>query len=145
MVLRFVIYLFLMLIVVFLMGLFCGISPLSIMDLASALCVLIFPIILMGILNGWKNVCTAFAVLSKRHKEKDVLIMAKCFFKNYGKMVFLIGVIASLISFVGIMRNLDTPEELGFYLTLTILTLLYAGIINLAIIPYKVFIDQKLL
>ena len=145
MLLRFIIYLFSMLVGLFSIGLYCGISPLSIMDLASSLCVLIFPIILMGILNGWKNVCTAFGVLSKRHKEKDVLIMAKCFFKNYGKIVFFIGVIASLISFVGIMRNLNTPEKLGFHLTLTILTILYAGIINLAIIPYKVFIDQKLL
>ena len=119
---------------------------LTFFDLPSALVVIIFPLIFMWILHGWKDVRSAFIVLGKKNPDKKDLINAKSFFETYGKTVFSIAIIAFVLSFIAIMRHLEDAAALAPNIAIASIVLLYAGIINiLIIIPYKIIISKKML
>jgi transcriptional regulator with XRE-family HTH domain len=113
------------------------------LDYYAVLIVIISPLIFMGILYGFKNIRTAFSVISKNYDKKD-LLCAKIFFENYGKTVFLMAFTASVLSFIALLKY-QTREEFGPAIALIAISFLYAGIINLVIvIPYKIFIKKKI-
>ena len=106
------------------------------LDLYAFLIVIISPFIFMGILYGWKNIISAFSVISGNYDKKG-LLSAKTFFEIYGIKVFLIAFIALL--------KYQTREEFGPAIALIAESFLYAGIINLVIvIPYKIIIKKKI-
>ena len=117
-------------------------------EVDAAIIVIVFPLIFMGILHGWKNIRPAFSVLFDKNIDKMALLNAKTFFENYGKAVFSISFIAFLIPFIAITRNslfygdyASILSNTGIYSIL----LLYAGIINIVIvIPYKIIINKKI-
>jgi transcriptional regulator with XRE-family HTH domain len=113
------------------------------LDLRAVLIVIISPLIFMGILYGFKNIRTSFSVISKNHDKKD-LLCAKAFFEIYGITVFLTAFIASVLSFIALLKY-QTREEFGPAIALIVISFLYAGIINLVIvIPYKIIIKKKI-
>jgi len=113
------------------------------LDLYAFLIVIISPFIFMGILYGWKNIISAFSVISKNNNKKD-LLSSKTFFEIYGITVFLIAFVASVISFIALLKY-QTREEFGPAIALIAESFLYAGIINLVIvIPYKIIIKKKI-
>ena len=114
-------------------------------DAPSALIVIVFPLIYMGILYGWKNIGSAFSTIFNKNMEKNVLLNAKTFFENYGKTVFSAGFIAFIIAFMAMMYNLEDKAALGPNMLVASFVLLYVGIINIAIIiPYKIIIKKKI-
>ena len=120
----------------FILGL--GFDLAFLVDLPSMLLVIVFPLIFMGILHGWKNIGSAFSILYKKNTVKKDLIYAKVFFENYSKAVFSIAFIAFVMAFLAMMVNLDVKEQLGPNMALATILLVYAGIINMVIImPYK--------
>jgi transcriptional regulator with XRE-family HTH domain len=113
------------------------------LDLYAVLIVIISPFIFMGILYGWRNIRAAFFVVSKNYDKKD-LLSAKTFFEIYGITVFLMAFIASVLSFIALLKY-QTREEFGPAIALIAVSFLYAGIINLVIvIPYKIIIRKKI-
>jgi transcriptional regulator with XRE-family HTH domain len=113
------------------------------LDLYAVLIVIISPFIFMGILYGWRNIRSAFSVISKNYEKKD-LLSAKTFFEIYGITVFLVAFIASVLSFIALLKY-QTREEFGPAIALIVISFLYAGIINLVIvIPYKIIIKKKI-
>ena len=119
---------------------------LSLVDLPSALIVIVFPLVFMLILHGWKNTKSAFLNASNRNSNKKELVTAKLFFKSFGNTVFTAALIAFLIAFISIMKNLEDGSALAPNLALASINLLYAGLINLVILlPFKIVINRKLL
>jgi flagellar motor component MotA len=115
-------------------------------DIPSAIIVIVFPLIFMGILHGWKNIGTAFSILSDKIVDKMTLLNAKTFFENYGKTIFSISFVAFIIAFVAIMKNLENIGTLGPNMAAASIVLLYAGIMNMVIIiPYKIIIRKKMM
>ena len=129
----------------------CIISGLSfgaiwLIDLPSALIMIIFPLVFLWILHGWKNIRSAFFIFCKIDTNKDELLNAKVFFENYSKALFSIAFIGFIISFISMMHYLESKELLGPKMAFASIMLLYAGIINLLIIiPYKIIINKKLI
>jgi len=113
------------------------------LDLYAFLIVIVSPFIFMGILYGWKNIISAFSVISGNYDKKG-LLSAKTFFEIYGITVFLIAFVASVLSFIALLKY-QTREEFGPAIALIAESFLYAGIINLVIvIPYKIIIKKKI-
>jgi type III secretory pathway component EscU len=112
-------------------------------DLYAVLIVIISPFIFMGILYGWKNIKTAFSVISKNYDKKG-LLSAKTFFEIYGITVFLMAFIASVLSFIALLKY-QSREEFGPAIALIAVSFLYTGIINLVIVmPYIIIIKKKI-
>ena len=122
-----------------------GFSFLVFFDLASVLIMIIFPSAFMLVLNGWKNIRSAFYIFCKKNTDKKELLNAKIIFENYSKILFSMAFIGFIITFVSMMYNLEVKEELGPRLATASISLLYAGIINMVIIiPYKIIINRKI-
>ena len=119
-------------------------SFLWLINIPSALIAIIFPLVFLLILHGWKDIVLAFCILCKKDIGKKDLLNAKIFFKNYTIILFSIGFIGFIISFLAMMRYLEVAEDLGPRMAIASMTLLYAGIINLGIImPYNIIINNK--
>jgi hypothetical protein len=115
-------------------------------DLPSVLIIIIFPLIFMGILHGWKNIGSVFTIFCNKNIGKKDLLSAKTFFESYCKIIFSIAFISFILSFIAMMKNLEVKEELGPNMALASFILLYAGIINMVIIiPYKIIIKRKIM
>jgi flagellar motor component MotA len=107
---------------------------------------IIFPLVFMWILHGWKNIGSAFYIFCKNSTDKKELLNAKMFFENYCKTLFSIAFIGFIISFISMMYNLESKEVLGPRMAFASIMLLYAGIINMVIImPYKIIINRKIM
>ena len=105
----------------------------------------IFPIIFVCILFGFRETGLAFSVLLKKEHEKGKLLKALNFFKIYGKIIWVTGIIAVIIITVSILTNLEDKNRLGPGLHTALITILYCGIINIGIIiPYTILIKKQL-
>ena len=105
----------------------------------------IFPIIFACILFSFRETVLSFSVLLKKEPEKENLLKALNFFKIYGKILWITGIIAVLIITVSMLTNLDDKSGLGVGLHLALITILYCGIITMGItIPYTILIKKKL-
>ena len=123
-----------------------GLNVILSIDVPSAIVVIVFPLLFMGVFYGWKNTGTAFSVLSRKDANKEILINAKTFFENYGKTIFSISFIAFIVSFIAIMKDNEDYGALGPNMAIALTLLFYAGIINMVIIiPYKILIKRKLI
>ena len=105
----------------------------------------IFPIIFACILFSFREMVLSFSVLLKKEPGKENLLKALNFFKIYGKILWITGIIAVLIITVSMLTNLDDKSGLGVGLHLALITILYCGIITMGItIPYTILIKKKL-
>jgi len=117
-----------------------GGSLLSILDLPSFLFTGVVPFLFVSVLFGFKNMASAFAVSVRKEAESGKAENAVKFFKTYGKITWIAGGIAVFIGTVLILWNLGDPSAIGPNLALALISLLYSGIINAAvIIPFTVF------
>jgi hypothetical protein len=126
----------------------CGLSvhPVIFFDVPSIVLAILFPLVFQGILHGWKDVASAFSAPFHDAIDKNALLKAKLFFKNYCTTLFSTAFIGFMLSFMAMMVNLENKEALGPTMMVASLVLLYAGIINMTIItPYKILINKKLL
>ena len=113
--------------------------------LPSIISILVFPLIFVLILHGWKSIKAAFCIFSTINANKKDLLNAKDFFNNYSITIFSMAFITFIISFIALLKNLEIKEELGPLLAYASISLLFAGLINLALImPYKIIINRKI-
>ena len=123
-----------------------GSNLLYLVDISSILIMIIFPLIFMWILNGWKSISSAFLIIGDKNKNKKDLLNAKAFFENYGKTIFSIAFTAFIVAFIAMMKNLEDKAALGPNMALAAITLAYGGIINMIVIlPFKIFINRKII
>ena len=114
-------------------------------EVDAAIIVIVFPLIFMGLLNGWKNIGKAFSILSKKDADKKTLINAQIFFGNYSKSIFLTAFIAFIIALTQIPTMGDI-SVLWPNLSMALIMPLYAGILYIVIVmPYRIAIKRKLM
>ena len=113
--------------------------------LPSIISILVFPLIFVLVLHGWKSIKAAFCIFSTMNADKKELLNAKDFFNNYCITIFSVAFFTFIISFIALMKNLEIKEELGPLLAYASISLFFAGLINLTIImPYKIIINRKI-
>ena len=136
--------------IIFLVGIIiliftCGGLPSFYLDFGSFMIIGLFPFVFLGILFGYKKMFLSFSVPLKKEPEKDKLIKSLTFFKIYGKTLFVLGFIVTLIEIIAMLIALEDRSGLGSNLAFIFNTLLYCGIINMVIvIPYIIIIKKHL-
>jgi len=122
-----------------------GGTVLPYVDVPSLIIVGIFPFLFVSIVFGFKEMKSAFSVAFKGGSEKEKLIKGLIFFKAYGKIIWISGFIAVLIGVIAMLIWLDDKTKLGPNLAVALISLLYCGIISIAIIiPFTAFIKKQL-
>jgi flagellar motor component MotA len=115
------------------------------LDIPSFIIVGIFPFIFASAIFGFKEMGLAFSVALRKETEKGKLINALNFFKIYGKITWIAGFIAVLISVVAMLVYLEDKTALGPNMAVALISMLYSGMINVVIIiPFTVFIKKQL-
>jgi flagellar motor component MotA len=114
-------------------------------DIPSLIIVGILPFLFVSIIFGYREMVSAFSVLSRKETEREKLIKAYDFFKMYGKVTWIMGFIAVIVGVVAILANLEDKTALGPNLALALISMMYSGIINAVIvIPFSVIIKNQL-
>ena len=112
----------------------------------AILAVIIFPLLFLCLLCGWKDFCSSFSVIFKKDIDKKLLFKANNLFKHYYKIIFSMGFIAILIIVSAMVMALESQEYLGRMIIFSLAPLLYAAIVNMVIIiPYRIIINKKLI
>ena len=114
-----------------------GGSLLSLLDLPTFIIVGIFPFLFASILHGFKNMASAFSVSVKKEADSGKAAKALDFFKTYGKLTWIAGIIGVITGFICILAYLEDASALGPNTAVTLLSILYSGIIYaVVIIPF---------
>ena len=122
-----------------------GIHIFAFVDFLSLIIVGIFPFLFVSILFGFKNMLSALSICFKKDAEKDKLTMSYNLFKLYGKIIWLTGFIAVIIIVISMLTNLDDRSILGPKIAISLISLLYSGLLNIVIIiPFTALIKNKL-
>lgn len=118
----------------------------TLMDLPSFVIILVFivPVLIRG--GVWKDFKRAFLLLKKGYtchlselrRTQDVLEMLQ-------KQVVCAGIMAMLITFIIILRTLRDLHELGPKLAVAILTVLYAIIIEMLLLPLHLEVKRRII
>lgn len=118
----------------------------TLMDLPSFVIILVFivPVLIRGGL--WNDFKRAFLLLKKGYtchlselrRTQDVLEMLQ-------KQVVCAGIMAMLITFIIIMRTLRDLHALGPNLAVAILTVLYATIIEMLLLPLHLEVKRRII
>ena len=115
------------------------------LNLPSFILVGLIPFCIAGTIFGPRNMTSAFSVLRKKETDKEKLQEAYDFFKAFGKMAWIMGIIGVITGIVTMLVNLEDTAAIGPNLALSLISILYSGIINIVlVIPFMVLIKQKL-
>ncbi|MDR3355684.1 MAG: hypothetical protein LBO04_00640 [Spirochaetaceae bacterium] len=127
-------------------GRVCGGGFFIFIEITSILIAIIFPLVFMLIMYGRKEISASFSVLFNETPDKKVLENAKGFFENYRKTENALAVAAFIINIIVVFATLEYKETLLVNIAVALIVLLYAGIINIAIIiPYNIIIHKKIM
>jgi len=122
-----------------------GQSLLPLLDLPSFIITVVTPFFFVSILFGFKEMRRAFSIIRKKEIEHDSLMSALAFFKVYGRATWFSAIIGAFAGGIGMVANWEDKASMGPNLALTLLTLFYCGLVQLAIvIPYTIFIHKQL-
>jgi flagellar motor component MotA len=114
-------------------------------DIPSLIIVGIFPFLFVSIVFGFKRMKSAFSAALKNESEKNKLIEALVFFNAYSKTIWVSGFIAVLIGVIAMLVWLEDKTKFGPNLAVALISLLYCGIISIAIIiPFTIGIKKQL-
>lgn len=118
----------------------------ALLDLPSLVIILVFtvPVLVRG--GVWKDFERAFRLLkrgytchlSELRRTQDVVEMLQ-------KQVFCAGIMAMLLTFITIMRQLSDLASLGPNLAVAILTVLYATIIEMLLLPLHLEVKRQII
>jgi len=143
---RYLVSLIVLLIGIFLINFFTGGTIPNLLNIYSFMIIGIFPIIFVCILYGIKDTVSAFLILTKNEQNNENLLKALNFFKLFGKITWITGIVAIIIIAVTMLVYLEDRNGLGPNLHTILITLLYCGVINIGvIIPYSTLIKRKIL
>jgi flagellar motor component MotA len=116
------------------------------LDIPSIIIMVIFPFVYQCLIFGASAVKHAFTAAFKENATEEQLTKAQLFFKCYGKILWLSAFVAILIGAIAMLMNLEDKTALGPNTALALISLLYGGLIHIAlIIPNLVFLKKRLI
>jgi flagellar motor component MotA len=125
--------------------LFSGGGITTYLDVPSALITVIFPFIYQWALFGPSVIKKAFTAGFKKSASMEDIKKSQFFFKSYAKIVWFSVLLAVAIGTVAMLKNLEDRTMLGPNLAVTLISLLYATIIEVVIIiPYLVILKRRM-
>jgi flagellar motor component MotA len=124
---------------------FSGGRLINYLDIPSIVIMVIFPFVYQCLIFGVSAAKNAFAAAFRENVTEKELLNARLFYKSYGKIVWFSAFVTVLIGAVAILINLEDPRFLGPNFALALISLLYGGMLHIAIIiPNSVFLKKRL-
>lgn len=124
--------------------LFSGGAVTGCLDIPAALITVILPFIYQWALFGPSMIKTAFTAGFKKSPSMEDIKKSQLFFKSYAKILWFSVLLPVIIGTVTMLKYLEDRTMLGPNLAMTLLSLLYATIIEVAvIIPYLVLLKRR--
>jgi hypothetical protein len=113
-------------------------------ELTTLICV-VFPIVFMLVLYGFKNSLNAFAIAFRKQCDKKDLNMALIFFKTLEKLIWLASGLGFIIGMVQMLLYTDDLSNINLGLAIDSLCI-FSGflMVIIVIVPLKFKIEQKL-
>ena len=110
------------------------------------LTVVIFPLLFLLVLYGWKEYVASFSVIFKNEIAKNNLLKADKFFNNYGKTIFSMALFSFIITVSSMIMALEYQEYIGIMVIFSLTSFFYAVVISIVIvIPYRIIINRKIM
>jgi hypothetical protein len=129
---------FLVAIVFFATVFFCGANVFIYFDLPSLILVPIAPFLFMLLSYGWKGLAAAFRVPFLAASTKRELLASDSFFKSFSVAIWGFGLMGSTSGTIAILANLTDKTKVGPNAAVALITMLYAGIFNAALVlPFQ--------
>jgi flagellar motor component MotA len=124
---------------------FSGGRLINYLDIPSMVIMVIFPFVYQCLVFGISAAGRAFAAAFRENVTEKELLDARLFYKSYGKIVRLSAFVTVLTGTVAILINLEDRQLLGPNFALALISLLYGGMLHIAIIiPNSVFLEKRL-
>lgn len=121
-------------------------AALALFDPPSLIIILVFtvPVLVRG--GVWKDFKRAFFLMKKGYachlselrRTQDVLEMLQ-------RQVFCAGILAMLLTFISMMRSLSDLSAIGPSLAVAILTVLYATVIEMLLLPLQLEVKRRII
>ncbi len=129
---------FLVLIVFFATVFFCGASVTIYFDLPSLILVPIAPFLFMCLSYGWNGMVAAFKAPFFAGSTRQELLASSSFFGSFSAAIWGFGVMGSTSGLIALLANLTDRNRLGPNAAVALITMLYAGIFNVAcVLPFQ--------
>jgi hypothetical protein len=118
-------------------------------DIPSLLCVGVLPFFIMYVLFGFSNTKRIFTISFIKDKSDDILNESLLFFKMFNKIIWMSVLLVIIINSIEILSILSghSSSDMDYrtIVAITLLSPLYAVLINLAItIPYNIIIKRQI-
>jgi flagellar motor component MotA len=113
-------------------------------DFPSLIITVLFPIVFMGILKGFSVLKTVFTIQTNKNATKETLVKTNLFFRMYGNITWLSSALAIVIGSIDFLANAENWQTIGPNAALALISVLYATIINIIILPFKIYTKEKL-
>lgn len=115
-------------------------------DLSSLIIILVFTVPVLIRSGVWNDFKRAFLLLKKEYschlselkRTQDVLEMLQ-------RQVFCAGIVATLLTFINILHSLTELSALGPKVAVAILTVLYAAVIEMLILPLQFEVKRRII
>ncbi|MDR2634164.1 MAG: hypothetical protein LBC51_11185 [Treponema sp.] len=116
------------------------------LDIPSMLGMVFFPLVYQCLLFGVAAAKSAFTAGFRKDATVEQLKTAQLFFKNYSRLIWITALVVVLIGMVALLKYLEDKTMLGPNFALAFLSLLYGGLLHLAIIlPNAFFLKRRLM
>lgn len=115
-------------------------------DIPSLICILILSMPVLFRSGLGKDFLRAFKLLNKQYKcHLSELRRTLDAVEMMQKQVLCAGVFSMLFSFVYVLAAVDTPENLGPNMAIAVLTIFYAVIIEMLLLPLQIEAKRRII
>ncbi|QQO08864.1 hypothetical protein [Breznakiella homolactica] len=116
------------------------------LDLPSLLIMVFFPVVYQLLLFGSAAVKSAFTAGFRKDTTPEQAEKARLFFWSYSRTLWITAMVTVLIAVIAMLINLEDRTALGPNFALALISLLYAGLLHLAVVlPNLVFLRKRLI
>ena len=114
------------------------------LDIPSLILSVLLPAILMIVLYGFTDLKMMLRAPFDPKTSRENLFKADAFYKTFSRLSLAAGCIAVLIGVIAMLKNLEDPTAVGPNMAVSLISLFYAGLVNVLVIPLRVMIQKKL-
>lgn len=115
------------------------------LNIPSLIIVLVLPLLYQNMLFGLSGFVAAFSAPFREDDSREDLARALAFFASLGRSIWLFAIAAALLGLIGALANSADSPDLGPYLALSLISPLYAALLNLMLVhPFTTRITSRM-
>lgn len=113
------------------------------LDLPAFIITITLPIFIMIVLYGFDDLKKILKAPFDKQATNADIIQSNVFYKTYCRITIIAACIAVFIGIIGMLTDLANLTAFGPNLSLAVISLLYAAIVNLVILPLRIMLKKQ--